>query len=238
MRFEDLNWFDVEKYLQNEDRLMLVLGACEQHGYLSLLTDVIVPLALADAASQQTGVLVAPPLNFGASPYFLKYPGTLSLRLTTLLDLAEDLVRSAYGQGFRRILLLNGHGGNDPVRGRLYELASQFPDLRLAWYAWWQAHSVEEVSQRHGLKPTHASWLEAFPFTQVSELPEGEKTPPQVPGLMGAEESRQVYGDGVFGGPYAVDGAIMTELFAVALADVVELLCFDQPAASKAGLPK
>ena len=57
MRFEDLSWFDVEKYLQNEDRLMLVLGACEQHGYLSLLTDSKIPLALADAASQQTGVI-------------------------------------------------------------------------------------------------------------------------------------------------------------------------------------
>lgn len=95
MRLEDLNWMDVERYLQTDDRLMIVLGSCEQHGYLSLLTDVKIPLALADAASEQTGVLVAPPLNFGSSPYFLAYPGTLSLRLNTLLDLVEDLIRSA-----------------------------------------------------------------------------------------------------------------------------------------------
>ena len=75
MRLEDLNWMDVEKYLQQEDRLMLVIGATEQHGYLSLLTDIKIPLALADSASQATGVLVAPPLNFGVSPYFLAYPG-------------------------------------------------------------------------------------------------------------------------------------------------------------------
>ena len=92
MRLEDLNWFDVESYLQHDDRLILVLGACEQHGYLSLLTDVKIPLTLADAASQQSGVLVAPALNFGASPYFLTYPGTLSLRVSTLLDLVEDRV--------------------------------------------------------------------------------------------------------------------------------------------------
>src|ERR1041384_6831047 len=78
MRLEDLNWTDVEKYLQQEDRLMLVTGATEQHGYLSLLTDIKIPLALADAASQTTGVLVAPPLNFGVSPYLLSYPRTLS----------------------------------------------------------------------------------------------------------------------------------------------------------------
>ncbi len=71
MRLEDLNWMDVEKYLEHEDRLMLVTGATEQHAYLSLLTDIKVPLALADAASQATGVQVAPPLNFGISTYFL-----------------------------------------------------------------------------------------------------------------------------------------------------------------------
>lgn len=227
MRLEDLNWFDVESYLQNEDRLMLVLGACEQHGYLSLLTDVKIPLALADAASQRTGVLVAPPLNFGASPYFLRYPGTLSLRLTTLLDLVEDLVRSAYGQGFRRFLVLNGHGGNDGARARLFELANQLPDLRLAWYSWWQAHSIEQVAEARNLKPGHANWLEAFPFTRVADLPEGEKLPPRVPGLMGAEQARQVYGDGVFGGPYQVEPAIMDEIFAAALADVLYLLRFE-----------
>lgn len=110
MRIEELNWFDVESYLKQDDRLILVLGACEQHGYLSLLTDVKIPLALADAASEQTGVLIAPPQNFGSSPYFLHYPGTFSLRVSTLIDLVEDLVRSAYGHGFRRILILNGHG--------------------------------------------------------------------------------------------------------------------------------
>jgi len=51
VRFDELNWMDVERYLESDDRLMIVLGACEQHAYLSLATDVKVPLALADAAS-------------------------------------------------------------------------------------------------------------------------------------------------------------------------------------------
>lgn len=226
MRFSDLNWFDVENYLQQDDRLMLVIGACEQHGYLSLLTDVKIPLALAEAAAQQSGVLLAPPVNFGASPYFLSYPGTLSLRTSTLLDLVEDLVRSAYGQGFRRLLCLNGHGGNEPVKGRLYELANQLSDLQLSWYSWWQSHSVEAVALQYDLKRYHAGWLEAFSFTRVAELPRGEKQPPTVPGLMGASQARQVYGDGVFGGAYQVDDAIMQEIFSAALADVLHLLKF------------
>ena len=48
MHFSDLNWMQVEEYLKKDDRLMLVIGAAEQHGYLSLLTDTKIPLALAD----------------------------------------------------------------------------------------------------------------------------------------------------------------------------------------------
>jgi creatinine amidohydrolase len=226
MRSEDLNWMDVEGYLKREDRLILVLGACEQHGYLSMLTDVRIPLALADAASQRTGVLVAPPLNFGVSPYFLTYPGTLSLRTSTLLDLVEDLVRSAYGQGFRRLLVLNGHGGNDGARGRLVELANALPGLRVAWYAWWQSNSVRALAQKHQLEPAHASWMEAFPFTRVTDLPEGDKVPPSFTGLLNAEQTRQTYGDGVFGGAYQASDAVMQELFDVCLADIEYLLAF------------
>ena len=226
MRFEDLNWFDIEVYLRREDRLIIVLGACEQHAYLSLLSDVKIPLALADAASQASGVLVAPPLNFGSSPYFLAYPGTLSLRISTLLDLVEDLARSAYRQGFRRLLFLNGHGGNDPARSRLYEVATQLPELKLAWYAWWTANSVQAVALKHGLKPAHANWLEAFPFTTVAELPPGEKIHPYVPGLLGADQARQVYGDGSFGGPYQTEKLVMDEMFQAALQDILGMLQF------------
>jgi creatinine amidohydrolase len=227
MRFEDLSWFDVEKYLLNENRLILVLGACEQHGYLSLLADSKIPLALADAASQKTGILIAPVVNYGISPYFMNYPGSFSLRATTLLDLVEDLIRCAYHQGFQRILILNGHGGNDPARARLYEVANTLPQLQLAWYSWWQAHSVEAVAIKHGLRSYHAAWIEAFPFTRVGDLPDGEKIPPRIPGLVNAKQARELYQDGVFGGPYQVDDAILSEVFTAALEDILQLLKFE-----------
>jgi creatinine amidohydrolase len=228
MRIEDLNWMDVGKYLEKEDRLMLVTGATEQHGYLSLLTDIKIPLALADAASQATGVLVAPPLNFGCSPYFLEYPGTLSLRVSTLIAAVEDLVRSAYGHGFRRILVINGHGGNSPARASLREVNNELPELKLNWYDWWMSHSVETVAMKHELKPMHANWLEAFAFTMVADLPDGSKTPVREPSvIMEAGTAQQIYGDGSFGGPYRASDDVMHEMFSAALDDIVQLLKFE-----------
>jgi creatinine amidohydrolase len=69
--------------------------------------------------------------------------------------------------------------------------------------------------------------MEAFPFTRVGELPEGKKEAPAFLGLLNAEETRKVYGDGVFGGPYQVEDSIMNELFTACLKDILHLLLFD-----------
>ena len=228
MRFEDLNWMDVESYLKTDDRLMFVVGACEQHGYLSLLTDIKIPLALADAASARTNVPVAPPLNFGVSPYFTRYPGTISLRTQTFIAIIEDLVRGAQAHGFRRLLFLNGHGGNHPATEVLSELMNELPGLKVDWYSWWTAASVKAVAAEAGLAPNHANWLEAFTFCRVAELPSGVKPPTPSARLLSADESRALYGDGVFGGgPYSAPEAVMERVFDAALSDILARLRFD-----------
>ena len=224
MRFSEMNWFDIESYLKTDDRIMVIVGSCEQHGYLSLLTDVKIPLSFADAVSKKTNILVAPPINFGGSPYFLDYPGTISLRITTLMDIMEDVIKSLHHHGFRRILILNGHGGNEPVKGRLYEIANELSDLNLAWYSWWNSPKIERIAIEHNLKSYHAGWIEAFNFTRVGDLPDTEKPPPVIPGLIGADEVRKLYGDGVFGGKYQVGEEIMNQIFESAVLDVIQLL--------------
>ena len=226
MRIEDLNWMDVENYLETDDRLILSIGATEQHGFLSLTSDNRLIEAVADAASKKTGVLVAPSLNFGSSPYFLDYPGTFSLRMSTLMDAIEDLVRSAHKHGFRRILILNGHGGNEGARARLSELINDLQDLNLAWYSWFTSHSVQAICENYDIKPTHGSWLEAFPFNIVSDLPNGTKKPPYIAGLLNSKKAKEAYGDGNFGGKYKVNDEIMQELFEAILQDVITLLDF------------
>jgi hypothetical protein len=109
----------------------------------------------------------------------------------------------------------------------LYEVTNTLPDLMIAWYSWWQARSVETVAMNHGLRSFHAAWIEAFQFTRVGELPDGEKVPPRIPGLINAKLARELYQDGVFGGPYQVDETIMTEVFSAALEDILQLLRFE-----------
>ncbi|QRN82930.1 creatininase family protein [Chloroflexota bacterium] len=228
MRFEDTNWMGVEEYLKKDDRVMLVLGACEQHGYLSLLTDVKIPQKLGEAASKASGVLLAPPLNFGCSPYFLSYPGTINLRLHTYLDLVEDILRSLYGAGFHKVLILNGHGGNTPVRSHLVELANELPDLMMRWYAWWTRPVVAQISQENGLINQHANWEEAFDFTIVSDMPKEIKSVPKSSGYIhGKDAIRKIYDDGMYGGAYQADPAIMQEIFDACLAEILEWLKFE-----------
>jgi creatinine amidohydrolase len=143
------------------------------------------------------------------------------------MDAVEDVARSAFQHGFRRILVLNGHGGNSPAKARLHELSNELPNLRLNWYEWWNSHSIEAAAAKHELRPAHANWLEAFAFTIVGEVPEGNKAPPRVPrAIMDSRTAREVYGDGSFGGPYRADEQVMHELFEAALGDVLQLLEF------------
>jgi creatinine amidohydrolase len=224
MRFEDLNWMDVEAYLQHDDRVMLILGSTEQHGYLSLASDTLIPQAMADAASKKTGVPVVPPLAYGVSPAFEAFPGTISLSLKTYTSLVEEIVRSFHRQGLRGVMVVIGHGGNYPVLPALNELANELPALRLGLHAWFEEPAVTAVAERHQLMADHANWSEAFSFTRVGELPAGEKPPVVVPAMTAAAETRRLLGDGSFGGPYQADEAVMEEVFAAAVESLVEAL--------------
>ena len=227
MNLGEMNWMEVEQYLKKEDRVMVVIGATEQHGYIELDADVKIPQRLAEAASLHSGVLVTPPLNFGCSSYFIDFPGTISLRVQTLLYAMEDIIRSLYHQGFRRILIVNGHGGNDPAKVSLGELVNELRDLKLGWYNWWKSSSVSAVAQAHGLGSYHASWMEAFPFLRTPGIPDGEKAPFEPNLILPSNLVREGLKDGVYGGAYKTSDEIMDEVFNAALQDILNLLKFE-----------
>jgi creatinine amidohydrolase len=107
-------------------------------------------------------------------------------------------------------------------------LANSLLDLKFSWYSWWESTGVQNLAQKYNLAPEHASWMEAFPFTRVADLPVGEKPGVTFTGVLNAAETRAKYGDGSFGGKYQVDDAIMQELFDVCLLDIVNLLNFER----------
>jgi creatinine amidohydrolase len=223
--FEDMTWMDVERYLQRDDRLVLTIGSCEQHAYLSLATDARVPMAITREACRREGVLAAPALPFGISPYFTAYPGTISLRPETLAAVIRDMLQGLLAQGFRRILVSNGHGGNTGVLSAvLIEAGNAHPEAAFSLFHWWRHPSVAAIAEEAGYPQFHANWSESFAASRVGPLPEGSKPPVDLPAAANARTTRQILGDGSLGGPYQAPQELSDRLFAAAVdAMVAEL---------------
>lgn len=226
MLFEDLCWMDVEHYLRHHgDRVVVITGACEQHAYLSLLSDIRAPLAIARAAVQIEAALIAPPLPFGVSPYFRAYAGTISLRAETFITLVREVIEQLLAQGFRRVLVSNGHGGNSGLLlALLSELANAHSEARFALFEWWRHERVSAAAQAAGLPQHHANWSEALPVNVVGPLPESVKEPPTFPRTASAAQVREALGDGSFGGPYRAPEEALEALFNAAVGAMVEAL--------------
>jgi creatinine amidohydrolase len=222
---EAMSWMDVERYLAFDDRIVVITGACEQHGYVSLLADILAPMAIAKAAIEQEPVLVAPPLPFGISPYFTAYPGTISLRVETFAIVVRELLTGLIAQGFRRILVCNGHGGNTGVLiPLLVELGNTHPETRFELFQWWTHPDVVQAGEKIGLPQRHANWSENFPFTRVSSVPAGEKPFVNLPRTANAAATRAGLGDGSYGGAYQAPDAVMESFFDAAVDAMVAAL--------------
>ena len=222
MFFEDLNWMDVESYLAQDDRLIFITGATEQHAYLSLLTDIRIPKLLAAAVAQRTNVLVAPPLNFGVSPYFMEYPGTISLTQATFDLVVTEIITGLVGHGFKRILMLNGHGGNQFPSGvqQLVEAGK----VQVKWHNWWQSEVAKAFIAEVGKVGTHANWMENFPFTRVAESPSGEKAFVDSSAVSNGKVGRAELGDGSYGGVYEMPDEVMSGFFDRVVREITEMI--------------
>ncbi len=228
MRVADMNWMQVEQQLQRDDRCVLPIASIEQHAQLSLATDALLAERVAVEAAEPLGVPVFPVLNYGFTPSFAAYPGTVSISLTTLLAVVRDLVGSLHGQGFRRIVVVNGHGGNSAVGSLLQELTATLPGLQTKFHNWWNAPRTWAHVQ--GLEPdsAHASWMENLPWTRLAGVvaPGGRK--PRVDyrlyALQDPVGARALAGDGNFGGSWQRSDADVLRLWEIAVAETRELI--------------
>src|SRR6185295_17719920 len=102
MHIVQMNWMQVEAGLRRETRAVVPMGSTEQHGYLSLAVDAILAERVALEAAEPLGVPVFPVLSYGITPYFLRYPGTVSLKLDTYQRIVADILESLAVTGFTR----------------------------------------------------------------------------------------------------------------------------------------
>jgi creatinine amidohydrolase len=206
MRIVDRNWFQIEEYLQSDDRIVLPLGSVEQHAYLSLGVDVILSQRVAEEAAEPLGVAVLPSLPYGITPYFGAYPGSPTVSVETYGALLCDIVGSLYDQGFKRFLIVNGHGGNGGGRPALEDWIARRDDAQMLWHDWWGAPRTRAVVDSIDPDGSHASWMENFPWTRLEGVtqPPGSKPKQDIDPLRseGAQAVRDLLGDGSLGGYY------------------------------------
>src|SRR5512139_2490403 len=131
MKIAGMNWMQVEEYLKHDDRAVLPLGSTEQHAYLSLSTDSILAERVATEAAESIRVAVFPIVAYGVMPYFMAYPGTISLRVNTYLQVIGDILESLTQHGFKRIVMVNGHGGNTPAQSACGEFMRDHHAVRI-----------------------------------------------------------------------------------------------------------
>jgi creatinine amidohydrolase len=103
-------WKDIETYLKSKKTIIVPVGSVEQHGHhLPLGTDSLVAIKVAEDVAKQAGILSASPLYFGWAPHHMAFPGTVTLRPETLMNVVKDVCQSLIYHGFEKIIVLNGH---------------------------------------------------------------------------------------------------------------------------------
>ena len=231
MRIKEMNWMQVEDYLKRDDRAVVPLGSTEQHAQLSLMVDCILSEQVAADAAAPLGVPVFPPVNYGITPYFRAFPGTVSLRMETYLRIIRDILDSLTEQGFRRIVFVNGHGGNSPAQTLAQEWMADHPDVRIKFHNWWNAPKTWAKVKEIDPVASHASWMENFTWTRLA----GVEAPTQLKPMVdldkvrgsNAEGVRRVIGDGNFGGRYERSDDEMAALWEVAVVETRALIAQD-----------
>jgi creatinine amidohydrolase len=228
MRIADMNWMQVEAYLERDNRAVLPLGSTEQHSYLRLTVDCILPERVSAEAAEPLGVPVFPVMPYGVAPYFRAFPGTVSLRVETHLALVRDILDCLAQSGFKRILVVNGHGGNNAVQSFVPEWIADHPGCRVRFHNWWNAPRTWAKVQEIDPICSHGSWMENFPWTRLPgvTVPTGKKPMVNLDRVRLSDPValRTYLGDGNFGGVAQRSDEEMRAIWDVAVQETRALL--------------
>jgi len=223
MKVANMNWRDVEAAAIRDPRCILPIGSTEQHAQLSLCVDMILAEKVATDAAEPLSIPIFPVMPYGLAPYFNAYPGTVCLRIETLMAVIRDVVASLRRAGFRQILIVNGHGGNNPVGALAQELMAEYNDTSIKFHNWWNAPETWAKIQSIDTSGSHANWMENFPWTRLAHAPAPDGEKPGVDmALMKASSPAQVRDlleDGSFGGQWQRPDAEMLAIWEAGVAE-------------------
>lgn len=213
MRLHLATWPQVEAYLTQSRAIILPIGSTEQHGPTGLIgTDALCAEAVAERVGDALGVMVAPTIAVGMAQHHMEFPGSMTLRPSTLMAVVRDCLLSLARHGFERVLMVNGHGGNvATVQAAFAETQMELdalsprPALRTRLLNWWELPEVERLSVAlYGdAVGSHATPPEvALTWALHPELADPRALQPrQAPrgGFFGAADFRARFADGRIG---------------------------------------
>jgi len=141
---------ELKKTLKKCDMAMIPIGTVEQHGdHLPLFTDNFIALEVAKGAAERISsefpVIVAPLIPFGKSTESIDWIGTISLEPSTLLNLVRDICKSLARMGFKKLVLVNGHGGHVQLLGSVVSDIARETKTFVAVFDWWQTDLLSEI---------------------------------------------------------------------------------------------
>jgi len=114
--WQEMRRTEIEEAAKANAVVIIPVGSIEQHGnHLPVNTDINCSFSIAKSVAEiidDFPVLVAPPIWWGFSPHHMKYPGTISLKLHTYIDVLTEVATSIAAHGYEKIVFLNGHGTN------------------------------------------------------------------------------------------------------------------------------
>lgn len=195
-----------------EKIVILPLGAIEQHGphlAVSTDTDIVSLVAIAAEEKMSDRVVLCPTLTFGSSHHHLSFGGTMSLSPALYTQVIVELVSSLLQNGFRRVVLLNGHGGNiTPVKQALALLSGSYdtylqPNIVLATYwelagnTFYGAAPMESPALSHACEYETSLMLHLFPEkVHMEKAVRAER--PESNGYTGWEDDEPYRGVSIF----------------------------------------
>lgn len=113
MRLERLTWPQAEQYFNENDMVIIGIGSIESHGtHMPLGTDTLIPNRILELIEEKSDVLIAPTVPYGATQYLSPFAGTINLGTDGLYTVVSKIVDGLWSHGARKIVFLNGHGGN------------------------------------------------------------------------------------------------------------------------------